>query len=71
MREGGPIMRRQGAPNWRAIACPPLGSGSVGQPTMPDRAGYFYGGFGRGVTVTVTKWGGCCDPVVIEKLLDP
>ena len=71
MRVGGPIMRRQGAPNWRAIACPPLGSGTVGQPTMPDRAGYFYGGFGRGVAVTVTEWGGCCDPVVIEKLLDP
>jgi len=34
-------MRRQGATNWRAIACPPLGSGSVGQPTMPDRAGLF------------------------------
>ena len=32
---------------------------------------YFYGGFGRGVAVTVTEWGGCCDPVVIEKLLDP
>lgn len=39
MREGGPIMRRQGAKNWRAIACPPLGSGTVGQPTDTGASG--------------------------------
>ena len=71
MREGGPIMRRQGAPNWRAIACLQLGSGTVGRPTYRIELAYFYGGFGRGVAVTVTEFGGCCDPVVIEKLLDP
>lgn len=71
MREGGPIMRRQGAPNWRAIACPPLDPfRSTSRPERIERA-YFYGGFGRGVAVTVTEFGGCCDPVVIEKLLDP
>ena len=60
------------AQNWRAIACPPLGSG-IGRPADRYRIerAYFYGGFGRGVTVTVTEWGRCCDPVVIEKLLDP
>ena len=64
-------MRRQGAPNWRAIACLQLGSGTVGRPTYRIELAYFYGGFGRVVAVTVTEFGGCCDPVVIEKLLDP
>ena len=64
-------MRRQGAPNWRAIACPPLDPFRSASRPIPDRAGLFYDGFGRGVAVTVTEFGGCCDPVVIEKLLDP
>lgn len=41
MREGGPIMRRQGAMNWRAIACPPLGSERSASRPIPDRAGLF------------------------------
>mgnify|MGYP003555279606 CR=1 FL=1 len=36
-----------------------------------SRVGRFLGRIWEGFAVTVTEWGGCCDPVVIEKLLDP
>jgi hypothetical protein len=54
-----------------ALRLPLLGSGTVGEPTYRIEQADFYDWFEQGVAVTVTAWGGCCDPVVIEKQLDP